>query len=103
LNKTEQRALGWMKRSYPTSIIRVHALTLAIGSGCRYTPEFTVHSPVWDPKYRTMLWEVKGPHIWEDSIVKIKAAAQQWPMFEFRLMWESPGLSRGWAFQIILP
>jgi hypothetical protein len=45
-------------------------------------------------------WEVKGPHSWDDSIVKLKVAAHEWRAIRFVLIWKENGR---WQQQEILP
>ena len=59
-------------------------LTLRIGFDCRLTIDFFVQN-----MDRTLeAHEVKGPHKWEDSIVKLRAAADKFPLI-FRLVTRS--------------
>lgn len=55
-------------------------LTLKLADDCRYTPDFFVVTPSG-----MELHEVKGPKAWEDSIIKLKVAADAWPWFTFRI------------------
>lgn len=55
-------------------------LTLKIADDCRYTPDYFVVTPTG-----MELHEVKGPQAWEDSIIKLKVAADMFPWFRFSL------------------
>ena len=55
-------------------------VTLKIAEDCRYTPDYFVVTP-----NGLQLHEVKGPHAWEDSIIKLKVAADMFPCFRFSL------------------
>lgn len=57
------------------------SLTLVIGDGCRYTPDFSV----WLPDGTLKCIEVKGPYIRDDALVKYKSAARQYPKIAFEL------------------
>jgi len=48
----------------------------------RYTPDFFVVS---NTSHRLELHEVKGPYIREDALLKLQAAAKQFPEFRFWL------------------
>lgn len=58
-------------------------LTLLIGDGTRYTPDFYVV----DQFDHVKLIEMKGPFIREDSLIKAKVAKAHYPEFEFE-MWQ---------------
>lgn len=57
------------------------SLTLVIGDGCRYTPDFSV----WLLDGTLKCIEVKGPYIREDALVKYKSAVRQYPKIQFEL------------------
>ena len=61
--------------------ITEQAITLRIANGCRYTPDFVVAF-----REEIAAYEVKGPHAWDDSIVKLKVAASAYPWITFRLV-----------------
>lgn len=90
LNKLEQRYLGHLKAAaclrteVPEELhwIGAQCFTLRLANGCKYTPDFWTFND--DGKLQAM--ELKGPHTWEDSIVKLKIAASLYPMFEFYLV-----------------
>ena len=79
------------------------ALVLSHGNACRYTPDFMVQRA--DGVLE--LHEVKGsrkrdgrtvPVVEEDSMVKIKAAAELYP-FIFRMAWPTDRAMVSWAFR----
>jgi len=86
LNKTERQLLLMLRAGYladqygPYQTIRIQAITLLLANDCRYTPDFATVAG-----NRLTLWECKGPHCWEDSWVKFKAAAALFP--ELRFVW----------------
>lgn len=98
-NQTERRAMDFLQKRYPLYALRFHAITVEIANGTRYTPDIVaVHNEFFLGAIQ--LWEIKGPHAWEDSIIKLKVAARLWPQFIFHLMWED---GDGWQEQRILP
>jgi hypothetical protein len=103
LNQTERDALEWLKRDYQMAYdLRPHAIRLELANGCLYTPDIigspTAHNP--DPYIRA--WEVKGKHAWDDSIVKLKVAAREWPSIRFTLLWRERKHGP-WLEQEVLP
>ena len=106
MNKLEARFLEWLthehcigERVYP------QAVTLLLCNGVRYTADFFV--PMIREKegggYESLgtLYETKGPQaITDDSIVKIKMAAHEFPCFTFFLCWQTEG---HWQMQKVLP
>lgn len=51
---------------------RFEAVKLRIGDNCYYTPDWMVPRDGEKP----IFYEVKGGHVWDDSIVKFKAAVE---------------------------
>lgn len=95
LNKTEAEFLRHLELGVYGKMdsIGIHCITLKIGDDCRYTPEFfTVQGS------NLRLWEVKGGHIWEDSIIKLKTAAQQYPVFTFV---KAQKTKDGWQVKVV--
>ena len=88
MNKTEARYEQLLEGRRLAGELRRYdyeALTLRLAHDCRYTPDFFVIAA----DGRIELHEVKGAHIWEDSKIKIKVAAAQFPCFRFYLAkWE---------------
>ncbi len=99
LNKTEQAALSYLERAYPLSSLTPHALTFRIANGCRYTPDLVreEHGSLRG------IYEVKGPYSWDDSIVKLKVAAAQFPWAHFWLMSPKDKGRRDWRMERVLP
>ena len=79
-NKTEAEFESWFKYRHPSVALLYEAVKLQIDQTCWYLPDF------WCPELMTF-YEVKGPHIFEDAVVKYKAARalHQWAHFE---MWQ---------------
>ena len=78
--KTEADFEAWFKYRHPSLTLLYEPLRLRIDATCTYTPDF------WCPELVTF-YEIKGPHIWEDSVIKFKAARalHGWAKFQ---MWE---------------
>lgn len=55
--------------------------TLELSPTCRYTPDFTAEYADGSIVH----FEVKGPHAWEDSILKVKWAADKFRDATFKL------------------
>lgn len=72
--RLEARRLAGEIRSW-----RFEAVTLKLGFDCRYTPDFYVVLE----SGAVELHEVKGGKAWDDAMVKLKAAATQFPQFTF--------------------
>lgn len=94
LNKTERRWLAVLRgRGY--SQVGVHTHTLKLAHDCRYTPDFFTVSGLG-----MTCWEVKGAHIWEDSLIKIRTAARLFPFYQFVLVQWKDGQ---WTEKLIKP
>jgi hypothetical protein len=77
-NKTEQAFKDWVGG---TPSLQFEPVKLRIGPNCYYTPDWGLMTG------KPVFYEVKGGHIWDDSMVKFKAAKErhQWADFE---MWQ---------------
>lgn len=95
MNKLETEFLVQL-RGFGWKTILCQSVKLRLGNGVWYCPDFiTFGNPDDVP---LVVWEVKGEHVWEDSIVKLKVAAGQYPFAEWRLAHKSRGL---WEYQIV--
>ena len=84
--------------------ILVQPITLKLGNGVRYTPDF-IKADLFVPPHRTVTldaYEVKGPRFWDDARVKIKVAASQYPWIRFVLVTRK-GRTAPWVFTEVLP
>ena len=74
-----------LKASHPKATIYFEAVRLVLGERCVYTPDF------WVPEL-LCFFEVKGPYMHEDSLIKWKTARtiHSWARFE---LWQKKG---GW-------
>ncbi len=95
MNKLETEFLSQL-RQFGWKTILCQAVKLRLGNGVWYTPDFITYGD--DQDYGLVVWEVKGAHIWEDSIVKIKVAASQYPFAQWRLAHKERGM---WEYQIV--
>ena len=77
---TEIRFESQFRQKYPKATVLYEAIKLRIDETCWYLPDFFV------PEMMTF-FEVKGPHIFEDSVIKFKAARAIYPSFHFE-MWQ---------------
>ena len=83
MNQTEAAFRLMLKSRFPDCEIRFEAYKLRIGERCYYCPDFAViHlSGLID------FYECKGGHIWEDSLIKCKAAKEMYQHHIFE-MWQ---------------
>jgi len=100
LNKTEQAFFDYLKSAFPHRFVNAQALTLKIGNGCRYTPDFSVASFHDGEPGDVQCYEVKG-HMRDDAAVKIKVAASAFPWITFFLVSRAKQ-GGGWEFQKVL-
>jgi hypothetical protein len=94
LNKLEQEAFLMVNQQHTDMTIRHHSVTFDLANGVRYTPDI-----VGIRKWAMICWEIKGPHSWDDAIVKLKVAASVWPDIKWILLWKENGQ---WHEQVIL-
>lgn len=104
LNKTERAFLAHLKSGLPVAglvhtaeHIRPHGITLVLANGCKYTPDF-----FYKEQGQMRVYEIKGGHIRDDAIVKLKTACSQnrWLTF-FLVQGDSKGAA--WNIQEIIP
>lgn len=96
LNKTEQAWLNEISLRWPNFQILSQAVTLKLGNGVRYTPDFMVKFGIHGELFA---WEVKG-FLRDDANVKLKVAASLYPWIKFHLVTRKKG---EWIIQEILP
>jgi len=85
LNKLESEFFEWLKRTYSQARVTPHGIKLRIGNGCYYTPDFLVDLST-SKTPQVLIYETKGKQVWDDSIVKLKAAASVYPFLKFHLV-----------------
>lgn len=98
MNNTEEAFGIYLAAVYSRRKIHAQAVTFLVANGCRYTPDFLVEQLSAE---KPMAFEVKGPHAWEDSIVKLKVAAAVHPWVEFYLV--SRTKTSGWRCERVHP
>lgn len=98
LNKTEAAFEAYLAAAFPRRKVHSQAVTLLIANGCRYTPDFLVEQLSAE---KPMAYEVKGPHAWDDALVKLKVAAAVHPWIEFYLV--SRAKPSGWRCERVHP
>lgn len=77
LNKLETAYLAWL-RALGADWIGIQCITLKLAHDCRYTPDFWAFDQAG---LRAI--DVKGPHVWEDSLIKLRVAARMFPWIRF--------------------
>lgn len=102
MNKTEREFKDYLEKEIaaPSGPATVHTqdITLKIGNGVRYTPDFSVTI-----LGKTAFYEVKG-FMRDDAAVKLKVAARTYHEYNFYLVTKlSKKQGGGWNFQYILP
>jgi len=105
LNKTEAAFLEYLKERFPHVDVLSQGITLKLGNGTRYTPDFFVSTDATNehalPVCQCQAWEVKG-FMRDDANVKLKVAAAKFSWITFYLV-RRQGKTGGWNIQRILP
>ena len=96
LNKTEAAFGEWLKSRTPATV-RAQEITLSLGNGVRYTPDFSVT----DAFECCDFYEVKG-FMRDDAAVKLKVAASKYPEFTFFLVHRDKSAPSGWKIEEVL-
>lgn len=101
MNKTEAAFEAYLKARYDPEdwALGSQNITLQLGNGVRYTPDFNAFSRRGD--MRPMFWEVKG-HMRDDAAVKLKVAAALYPQFDFALVKKQGKTALGWRIEEVL-
>jgi hypothetical protein len=104
LNKTEQAFKEHLEAKYDDDLIAPNqilsqAVTLKLGNGVRYTPDFMLFWTDSSNASSPTAWEVKG-FIRDDAAVKLKVAASQYPWIKFHLVTRKKG---EWQIERVLP
>lgn len=74
LNNTEREWLAIL-RTRPHQWLGIHCLKFKLGFKCFYTPDFVTI----EDDGSMVVWDSKGGHIWEDSIIKMKTLVRLYP------------------------
>lgn len=82
-NKLEAEFGQYLKLIHHGATMYEQSITVRLANGLRYTPDWVVceHGNV-------ICYEVKGKHVWDDSIAKLKMAASVYPMWIWSLAWK---------------
>ena len=72
----------WFRHQHPSLTLVYEPVKLRIDDSCWYLPDF------YCPELFTF-YEIKGPHIYEDSVIKFKAARalHKWCKFQMWQRW----------------
>lgn len=99
LNKTEAAFEAYL-RANTERTIHTQDITLTLGNGVRYTPDFSTWAKLGDafPAF----FEVKG-FMRDDAAVKLKVAAAMYPQFMFFLVHRDRTQPSGWRIEEVLP
>jgi hypothetical protein len=84
-NKTEADFARFMKMT-GRGELDFEPVKLRIGANCYYTPDWGDFGAI-----RPTLYEVKGGHIWDDSLVKFKAAKERHKWCDMELWQKKKG------------
>lgn len=103
LNKTEAAYFEVLKQAYPHCHVDSQSVTLLLGNGVRYTPDFTVAFYPVNQIQDLRAFETKG-FMRDDASVKIKVAASRYPWIQFYLVTKENKKDGGnWHVQHIIP
>ena len=82
-NKTELEFELWFRYEHPSITLLYEVVKLQIDRSCWYLPDF------FCPELSTF-YETKGGHIYEDAVIKFKAARaiHSWARFEMWQKWQ---------------
>lgn len=94
-NKLEAECGHYLREKFPHAGVYEQAITLRLGNGVKYTPDWVVVSAL-----QTTVYEVKGKKVWDDSVAKLKVAASLYHFWEWYLIWKDKD---GWQTQVVLP
>ena len=103
LNQTERAFLAHLQANPEYDTVAPHALTLKLGNGVHYTPDFIAYHQAVDPYGDTdhvYAFEVKG-FMRDDAAVKLKVAASLFPWIKFSLATKKKDGS--WDVQRVFP
>lgn len=99
LNKTEAAFEAYL-RANTERTIHTQDITLTLGNGVRYTPDFST----WSHLHGQIpcFYEVKG-FMRDDAAVKLKVAAAKFQHFNFYLVFRDRTQTSGWRIEEVLP
>ena len=101
MNKLEAEFYGHLTRTLLPSMVLVQAISLRLGNGISYRPDFFTPTVACMGDYHFgTFYEVKGPKVFRGGFENLKVAAHTYPFFVFALVWLDDGQ---WQEQIVLP
>jgi hypothetical protein len=86
------RVLSPMALAGQINHLRFQALTFESGQGSKYTPDFTARDPTTNIGFA---YEVKGPYVYEDSVIKFKGCVLLYP--DWVWFWCQQGDAGAWT------
>ena len=99
-SKMEADYADWLALQPSVLAWDYEAASFTVGAGCRYAPDFRVVMR-GEVRPHFQMHEVKGPHRHrEKGVVKLKAAARQYPEYEWVLVTRD---ADGWHWERIVP
>lgn len=98
MNKLETEFLEQLKAWYPSKFY-AQSVKFKLGNGVTFCPDIFCFN--WNGE-GAAAWECKGPHAWDDSIVKLKCFAALYPEIKVHLAWKDKKLG-AFRVQDILP
>lgn len=101
LNKTEARALEYLKKRHPSLHIHCQAIRFKLANGLWYKPDFIAFTEQVIPPW-IIAYEVKGPHAFRGGFENLKMAASVYQDIAWILIWEEPPKSDNWLTQEVL-
>lgn len=102
LNNLEQEYFDILNAQFPNyPRPRAQAVRVRLCNGLVYTPDlFSFSWPIDNAPSGPVAWEIKGKHVWDDAIVKLKVAAKEYPEIVWILCWKENG---EWKTQTVMP
>lgn len=108
MNKLESEFFVYLKAERPGAQVLAQSVTLKLGNGVRFTPDFFVMADATNeherPVTELVAYETKGEFMRDDAAVKLKVAAAIYPQIRFHLVTKrKKKLGGGWAIEEVLP
>lgn len=100
MNRLEQRFFDHLCQAHKP--LYAQSITFKIANGLRYTPDVFCFEWHWQGDDRPVAWEVKGPWMTDDAVVKLKVFAAAYPNILVLLVWEDKATGQ-WLNQIVYP
>jgi hypothetical protein len=101
MNKLETAFYEHLTRTLLPSMVLVQAISLRLGNGIAYRPDFFTPTVACMGDYHFgTFYEVKGPKVFRGGFENLKVAAHTYPFFVFALVWLDDCT---WQEQIVLP